>query len=234
MTSHLELIATKTITLPGIVQSLPGCRPYFSGQYREVIENVGATLSILKARKFAQVAVAFSDEEMRRRQFMDYMQTEHLGDVFIEKMLLMHAGHPAESLLRRHANDEKRHGVIFGELAGTSACQQEGSEAYELEMRYHEAYSRWVGNDFFSLACLLHGFELRSAVLQCHWFTLMDMFPECETALLRPAFSQISTDEVFHITYTGRLVAEELSRGAPPERLSAALRVAEADIDQIA
>lgn len=233
MSSFLESVPGRDVTLPAILQTLPGCRPLFEGRYREVIEEVAPTLSIMEPAKYAQVAASFADGRRRREQFVGYMLTEHCGGVFIDHMLEIHAGHPAQALLQRHARDERVHGELFGELAGTSVAEHERSDAYALEARYHEAYARWVGADFFSLACLLHGFELRSAVLQCYWFALMDMFPASEAAALRPTFTRISTDEVFHITYTARLVAEGLARGEPGEMLATALRLAEAPIEAL-
>lgn len=233
MPSLLESNPTAKLDIPSILKSLPGCRSLFEGPYREVIEDVAPTLSVIHPAKFAQVADAFSDGELRRRQFTSYMLTEHCGGLFIESFLSRHGSHPAISLMRRHASDERQHGEIFGQLAGTSVQAQSDSESFALETRYHDAYARWAGEDFFSLICLLHGFELRSAVLQCYWFALMDMFPRGEAAAIRPTFSRISTDEVFHITYTSRLVAEGLADGQSPHILATALRLAEAPIEAL-
>ena len=233
MPSFLESNPGAKLAISAILNSLPGCRPLFNGQYREIIEDVAPTLSITHPTKFAQVADAFATGERRRQQFTDYMLTEHCGGVFIESFLPKHSIHPAISLMRRHASDELQHGKLFGQLAGTTVQAQSGSQSFAVETRYHSAYARWAGSDFFSLICLLHGFELRSAVLQCYWFALMDMFPESEAAAIRPVFSRIATDEVFHITYTGLLVVEGLADGESADTLAAAMRLAEAPIETL-
>lgn len=230
MPSFLESNAHPTVSIPGILGGLPGCKHLFKDAYRDTVEAVAPSLSIMHPAKFAQIASAFADGRLRRELFASYMLTEHCGGVFIESLLAMHASHPAATLLSRHASDEKRHGEMFARLAGTAIAGHLDSEAFALESRYHDAYARWVGDDLFSLICLLHGFELRSGVLQCHWFALMDMFPDSEAAAIRPTFTQISTDEVFHITYTAKLVAAGLAEGGSSEKLATALRLAEMDI----
>ena len=230
MPSFLESNAHPAVSIPGILSGLPGCKTVFKGAYRDTVEAVAPSLSIMHPGKFAQIASAFADGALRRELFAGYMLTEHCGGVFIESLQPTYASHPAASLLSRHASDERRHGRMFAELAGTTVAEHEGSEAFALETRYHEAYARWVGDDLFALVCLLHGFELRSGVLQCHWFALMDMFPDSEAAAIRPAFTRISTDEVFHITYTAQLVAEGLAQGGSSEKLATALRLAEMDL----
>jgi hypothetical protein len=231
--SHIESMfaARPPLEMGRIIQSLPGCRALFADVYRAVIESVAPTLEVCQPSKFAQTAQTFADDAKRTALLGDYALTEYWGGRFIEEYLQRNPSHPQAALMVRHASDEKRHAQLFGELAGTSVAQLEGSAAFALEARFHQAYARWVDDDPFAMACLLHGFEVRSAVIQSHWFTLMALYPETRASSLLPVFSRIATDEVFHVTYTLQIVCRELATGADPSVLETALRLAEASID---
>jgi hypothetical protein len=133
----------------------------------------------------------------------------------------------------RHADDEIRHSEIFGALVDTSIKEHLHAEAYALEARFHATYEKWVGDDFFAFICLLHGFELRSAVIQTYWFAVMEMFPFEDSYSLHETFSKISTDEVFHVTYTMQIICDALDKGAEASTLAKALKLASASLDEV-
>lgn len=221
------------LTMGNIIQAFPGCKQLYVGAYRNVLDTVGPTLQVCQPQKFAAMARTFAEDSHLSEQLSDYMLTEYWGGRFIEEFLQRHPHHPQATLMTRHADDEKRHADMFGALAGTSVVERERSVAFQLEERFHCAYARWVNEDLFAMACLLHGFEMRSAVIQSYWFTLMDLFPHAPAAALRPTFSRIATDEVFHVTYTMQTVCQGLAAGADPSVLASALRLAEAPIELV-
>jgi hypothetical protein len=232
--SHLQTVARSLpVSIGAIISSLPGCKGRYSGIYRETIDNVFSGLDVMRPKKFVSIGSLYSNQETQRNLFIEYMLTEYWGGQFIENYLQKNPSTPHKQLLLRHASDEKRHSTIFAEIAGTRFSEHLHSEAYRKEERYHQAYERWIGDDFFSLICLLHGFELRSAVIQSYWFTVMYMFPGEESAALHPIFAEISTDEVFHVTYTMQLVCDALDLGADPNILTKAVMLAEATLEQV-
>ncbi|MDC8757303.1 hypothetical protein [Janthinobacterium fluminis] len=232
--SHIENIARAVpIQIGTILQGLPGCKSHYKGMYRETIEDIFTHLDVMKPEKFLSICAMYCNATQRESLFVSYMFTEYWGGKFIEDFLQRNPTTPNKALLLRHAEDEKRHSIMFAELANTQLEVHIHSEAFRKEERYHQAYDRWVGDDYFSLICLLHGFELRSALIQSYWFTLMDMFPCAQGAALRSIFSTISTDEVFHVTYTMQLVNEALNKGANPDTLARAVRLAEASLENV-
>jgi len=234
-TSQLEkkLRPMPQLTISNIIQAFPGCKRLYVGPYRNVLDTVGPTLQVCQPQKFAAIARTFAEDSHISAQLSDYMLTEYWGGRFIEEFLQRNPHHPQIMLMTRHANDEKRHADLFGALAGTRVVDTEGSAAFQLEERFHRVYARCVKDDFFAMACLLHGFEVRSALIQSYWFTLMDLFPHAPAAALRPTFSRIATDEVFHVTYTMQMVCQGLAAGADPSVLANALRLAEASIEVV-
>jgi hypothetical protein len=232
--SRLEkLLAVEPISIGLVITALPGCKNMYNGIYREIIDNAFSDMAVMKSDKFSSIAALYANEESRRSVFAEYMLTEYWGGKFIADYIAKHPSIPNQQLLRRHADDEIVHSKIFGNLIETSLNDHLHSDAYAVEAGFHAAYERWVGDDFFAFICLLHGFELRSAVIQTYWFAIMEMFPFEESYSLRETFAKISTDEVFHVTYTMQIICDALSNGADASILTEALKLASASWDEV-
>lgn len=203
------------------------------GPYVRILQETLPMLQWPKPAKFAATASTYADPRARRDRFGEYMWTEHFGGVFVKEFVEKHAS-SYEKLMVRHAEDEMKHGTMFANHLGLELDAAANSAAADEERAVHAAYADWVKGDVFRMGCLLHGFELRSALIQCQWFRLLAAYPDDETEQIHRLLSEIARDEVFHVTYTMRIVCEQLAAGAPPDVFRMALLLSEADREAVA
>jgi hypothetical protein len=217
-----------------LLARLTGCAQFSVGVYDDVLREVEAQLVWAGPRRVSLTAATYADPQARRAKLTEYIWTEFFGGVFIDEFMARHP-YDEEKLLRRHSNDEVRHGEAFARYAGAHppTLNREPPAEAEGARDTYRAYLDWTGGDFTAFIAILHVLELRTAVILTQWFHLLEMFPESDYGKIQPMLARIARDEVFHLSYTLQILSGKLGAAGVRETLREAFLLSEATIPQI-